>query len=400
MLVSLPPGMSALETAAGAPFGWDPPVTAPPSAKDPMGVLEDLLARALLNPPCRIAFSGGRDSSLLLAAATRAARRHGWEMPIPVTVRYAAAAAEERRWQELVLDHLRLDGQIVVDVAQEHDLVGALATAQLLRHGPLFPANSHVVASLFGEEGGGALVLGNGGDELLARQRWSSLNDVLARRAKPELSDAARLAVALSPAAVQRLFSRRRRAPASWLRPPAVRRIRSIERRDPAEPLRFDRAVRKEARSRVLTVAMSSLRQIGEARGVAVDAPLLDERFVAALANAGGRRGWTNRSTLMRFLANDLLPEELLARPDKAVFTNAVFNEHTHRFAREWSGGGVDPDLVDLEALRQEWLAPEPDFRSALLLQTAWLHDHAGHRPLSFAASTRTSENLRERLDP
>lgn len=376
-MVSLPPGMSALETAVGTPFGWDPPVTARSSAEDPMSVLEDLLGAALQNPPCRVAFSGGRDSSLLLAAAARTARRHGWEMPIPVTVRYAAAAADERRWQELVLGHLRLADQIVVEVAEEHDLVGPLATAQLLRHGPLFPANSHVIASLFGDTGGGALVLGNGGDELLARQRWSGLNDVLARRTRPELSDAARLAVALSPATVQRLFGRRQRSPAAWLRPAAARRFRSIERRDPAEPLRFDRAVRKEARSRVLTVAMSALRQIGAARGVAVDAPLLDERFVAALAKAGGARGWTNRSTLMRFLASDLLPEALLARPDKAVFTNAIFNDHTRGFAKDWSGGGVDTDLVDPEAVRQEWLAPEPDFRSALLLQTAWLHDHA-----------------------
>jgi asparagine synthase (glutamine-hydrolysing) len=369
--------MSALEVAAGMPFGWDPPVPARPEADDPMSALEEVLVAALQDPPCRIAFSGGRDSSLLLAAATRAARRHGLPLPIPVTGRYADAASQEHRWQELVLDHLSLDEHVVVDVADEHDAIGPLATAQLRRHGLLFPPNGHITASLFGDTRGGTLLLGIGGDELLARQRWSRLNDVLARRTRPGLLDPARLAVALSPGRVQKLFGSPGLPPAPWLRPSAVRGVRSLQRREPADPLRFDRAARKAARARVLTVAMKGLRAVGGPAGVSVEMPLLDDRFVAALANAGGPRGWTNRSTVMRFLASDLLPEELLSRPDKAEFTTAFLNEHTRRFAAEWSGGGVDTDLVDAEVLRQAWLSPKPDIRSTLLLQLAWLHDHA-----------------------
>jgi asparagine synthase (glutamine-hydrolysing) len=380
-------GMSALETAAGMPFGFEPPVSTPTGPDGPMRVLEDVLAPAVLDPPCRVAFSGGRDSSLVLAAATCAARRHGCPLPIAVTGRYRDSQADERKWQELVLDHLGLEEHVVVEAGDEHDLIGPVATAHLRRHGVLFPANAHIIASLFGETAGGTLLLGVGGDELLARQRWSALNDMLARRRRPGLTDPARLAVAVAPRTVQRLLTRDRGLPpASWLRPSAVRRVRALERRQPADPLRFDRAVRKAARSRALMVGLRSLRRVGDASGVTVSAPLLDDRFVAALAGAGGARGWTNRATVMRFLAQDLLPDALLSRGDKAVFTTSFFNEHTRRFAKAWSGGGLDTELVDPETVREAWLAPEPDVRSALLLQIAWLHDHR-HEPEVMAMS-------------
>ena len=47
-----------------------------------------VLLRSLQRPPCVVAFSGGRDSAGLLAAATRAARRHGLPLPIPATYRF------------------------------------------------------------------------------------------------------------------------------------------------------------------------------------------------------------------------------------------------------------------------------------------------------------------------
>jgi asparagine synthase (glutamine-hydrolysing) len=385
-------GMSALETAAGLPFGYDPPVSTPPGPEGPMRALEDVLAPAVQDPPCRVAFSGGRDSSLVLAAATRAARRHGCPLPIAVTGRYRDSQADEREWQELVLDHLGLEEHVVVEAGDEHDLIGPVATAHLRHHGVLFPANAHIIASFFGETTGGTLLLGVGGDELLARQRWSSLNDVLARRRRPSLTDPARLAVAVAPGTVQRLLTRDRGLPpASWLQPSAVRRVRALERRRPADPLRFDRAVRKAARARTLMVGLRSLQRVGEAGGVRVGAPLLEERFVAALAGAGGARGWTNRATVMRFLAHDLLPDALLSRGDKAVFTTSFFSEHTRRFAETWSGGGLDTELVDPERVREAWLAPEPDVRSALLLQIAWLHDHRHGREATATSVAGTS---------
>ena len=50
---------------------------------DPRPTLERILLGALQRAPCVVAFSGGRDSSALLAEATRVARVHGLEDPVP-----------------------------------------------------------------------------------------------------------------------------------------------------------------------------------------------------------------------------------------------------------------------------------------------------------------------------
>jgi asparagine synthase (glutamine-hydrolysing) len=52
----------------------------------------------------------------------------------------------------------------------------------------------------------------------------------------------------------------------------------------------------------------------------------------------------------MRHLFGDLLPRAVLERSTRAIFTDAVFTEHTREFARQWNGDGVDTDLVDPEA--------------------------------------------------
>ena len=43
------------------------------------------------------------------------------------------------------------------------------------------------------------------------------------------------------------------------------------------------------------------------------------------------------------------------------------------RPAQAWAGQGVDEAVVDPEALRATWSAPEPDAHTYLLLQAAWL---------------------------
>ena len=77
----------------------------------------------------------------------------------------------------------------------------------------------------------------------------------------------------------------------------------------------------------------------------------------------------------MQAIAGGVLPDEILDRQTKASFDGAYFGSASRGFAERWSGGGVDLELVDPDVLRQEWLEPTPDFRSALPLQLAWLHD-------------------------
>src|SRR5687767_6252 len=75
----------------------------------PVTALQDVLVPALRRPPCVVAFSGGRDSALVLAGAVAAARREGLDEPIAVSVRFPNAPdADESHWQERVVRYLKL----------------------------------------------------------------------------------------------------------------------------------------------------------------------------------------------------------------------------------------------------------------------------------------------------
>jgi asparagine synthase (glutamine-hydrolysing) len=77
----------------------------------------------------------------------------------------------------------------------------------------------------------------------------------------------------------------------------------------------------------------------------------------------------------MNALARDLLPADVVGRESKAYFNRVFFADESRAFAAEWSGRGLDEELVDSEMLRREWLSDVPDIRTALLLQSAWLSD-------------------------
>jgi asparagine synthase (glutamine-hydrolysing) len=370
-----PPGMSPLEVAAGYPVGFGREARPPPVDLAPLAALEEVISGAVRRPPCCVAFSGGRDSSLVLLAATRAAANQGCEPPVALTARFGPASTDEAGWQRLVLDHLRLEGHVVLDVPDELDLLGPVATGELRRRGALFPANTHSLVPLLAHAAGGSLLVGLGGDELLDGHAWTRLNDALARRRRPSASDALRLGAALLPDALRtRLVAARRGLePPRWLREHAASELRRLERAAASEPVRFDRTVDRASRARTVLVALESLKALSAE--VRIEAPLLDRRFVAAVARAGGARGWGDRAAAMHAIAGGLLPEALLNRRDKARFDADYFGAASRRFAERWTGEGVDTTLVDPEALRREWLRAEPDFRSALPMQVAWLHD-------------------------
>jgi asparagine synthase (glutamine-hydrolysing) len=371
--------MSPLEIAAGQPFGFERGGRLPVSSEGPMAVLEAVCLESLRHPPCYVAFSGGRDSSLVLAAAAQAAKREGCPPPIALTFRVRDdARADERSWQELVLRHVGVE-QTVVEITDELDLVGEVAAPELLRRGALFPPNVHVVTFLAAYSGGGSLLLGVGGDQLLGDFRWEQLNDLLARRRSPAWRDVRRLGGGILPARVRgALLERRKPVPRPWLLPEAAAAVRRADREFLAEPVRFDRSVARALRHRGFLMGCANLVEVGASAGVRVVSPLADPRFVAALARAGGARGWGDRERTMRAIAGDALPDALLGRRSKAAFNDAFFGDASRRFAREWSGEGFDPTLVDPEALRRAWLDMDRQFGPALLLQIAWLHDH-GH---------------------
>ena len=106
---------------------------------------------------------------------------------------------------------------------------------------------------------------------------------------------------------------------------------------------------------------------------VAVVSPFLKPEVLAELAVAGGPTGFDSRSLAMRQLFGQLLPDNVLTRESKAEFTGALWGPAVREFAAEWSGEGVDERLVRVEGLRREWLSERPDFRTILLLHSAWV---------------------------
>jgi hypothetical protein len=374
----LPSGITLLEAALGGAVGENG-LDRVPSIQQPDLALAAALLPALRRPPCLIAFSGGRDSSLLLATATRTARAEGLPEPIPVTITFPAdGQTEEAEWQDLALAHVRCTERITVAVDTELDAIGELARGCLRRIGPYEPFDAHFILPLLGHARGGSLVVGVGGDELLAPGRWGHLQRLpfLPERVPPPRTMVAAAVAAMpGPIGVQVLARRAPELP--WIAPSARRRAALLWAADHNDPLRFDAQVRRAGGRRTLHNMIETLNYLAAPDDVVVHAPLLDSGVVRALANAGGAFGFGGRVTATRVLAGpDGLPERLLTRSGKRSFDVPLWGRETRRFAEAWSGTGFDPGVVDAEALRAAWLADTPDHRSGLLLHAAWCHDN------------------------
>jgi hypothetical protein len=377
--------MTPVELVSGTVRGIDP--TATPLLTTPPGLttraaLEEVVRRALRRPPCVVSFSGGRDSSAILAVAAHVARREGLPLPIPVTLRFPGSPdAQEDSWQELVLRHLGIEDWVRLPFDDELDALGPYAQAVLNRHGLLWPANAHAHLPIAGQAPGGTVITGVGGDELLTHDPlWLRVNQVVAGQARIQRRDVLRLAAFFGPKPVRRAGMRyrlRHVPPRPWLRSEAQRAVTADEVNCLlAEPLRWDAAIDQAWwRSRCRRVGAFSLEQVTSVHHTAVCNPFADALVLGAIVREGGRTGFPSRTAVMQHLVGDLLPERLISRRSKAVFTGAFWNRHSAAFAAEWDGSGVDPDLVDVAKLRQIWLGVEgsPDFRTFSLLQSAWL---------------------------
>ena len=153
----------------GLPHG--PPGTLPPPSDPqitPRAALELVVRRALQRPPCGVAFSGGRDSSLVLAVATHVARRDGLPDPVPITRIFPGIAeADEQEFQEAVVRHLGLHDWHRVVFEDELDVVGPIAARHLLAHGVVWPPNIATDVPLVDAVPGGSVLDGEGGDDVL-----------------------------------------------------------------------------------------------------------------------------------------------------------------------------------------------------------------------------------------
>jgi asparagine synthase (glutamine-hydrolysing) len=374
-----------IEVATGLVFGVEAASELPQRQvqETPLAALERVIVPALERPPCLVSFSGGRDSSAVLALAVQLARREGLNLPIPATNRFRGAAdAAESDWQELVVARLGLEDWHRLEFDDELDAVGPVAVRGLERHGLLWPFNAHFHTPLLEAARGGTLLTGIGGDEQLGESSYARANDVLARRVRPVRRDVLRVGFALSPPFVRALALRRSTPePFAWLTERGRRRFVAELAADRArEPRPYDRRVHWWLRSRWVHVGFRSLELLAADAGATIVHPLADASVAAALARLG-RNPPGGRTERMEALFGDLLPPELISRPTKAVFDEAFWRGHSRRFAKGWRGGGTPADLVDEEALRADWSRPVATPQSLTLLQAAWLAE----RPVSRA---------------
>jgi hypothetical protein len=318
---------------------------------DPVTELERVAVRALLRPPCLVSFSGGHDSSLVLAAAARAAWRERLPAPVPVTWRVRdAPAAEESAWQEAVVRALPVTDWIRLPAGDDLDFVGPVATDVLRRHGLLHPANAYFHAPLLAEAAGGTLLTGVGGDQVLGRLRRPRRPSWWPSRAGAVL-------------------------PFGWLRPAAARRVRHGLRREyRARPVRYKSRPAWAWSRRDLELTRLSLALLGRDTDTDVVHPLLDPEFLRAICglrispeSVGGRAG------LLGQVFGGSYPDAVLRPRPKARFTEVFWRRHTRALLAGWDGSGLDPSVVDHARLRLEWDRPQPDLGTAMLVQQVWL---------------------------
>jgi asparagine synthase (glutamine-hydrolysing) len=374
--LSIVTGLTPLDRATGIVLGASRRPEPLPAAVPAPAALEAVLLPALRRGPCLVSFSGGRDSSAVLATATRVARRHGLDDPVPITnVVDGARDADESEWQEAVVAHLGLADWVRLRWDDELDAVGPVAQRVLRRHGLLWPCNAHFHEPLLARAAGGSLLTGFGGDELFLAMGAEVRPGGRARRA-------AMAAFERAPAAVRRPVLRRRRPlHLPWLTPLGKRAATAAAAAHVAgEPSALARRLAWARSQRYLAVAADTLARLGADADVRVVHPLLD-RGVWAAVGARGRR-FADRTEGMRILFGDLLPDPVLARTDKAAFDSVFCGPHTRALAATYEGEGAPRELVDPAGLRTHWAHGEPRPQSLLLLQAAWLARDGGEQRL------------------
>lgn len=382
--------LSPLEVACGLALGVGPagpPVRAQGTVRS---ALAEAILPALRRAPCFVSFSGGRDSSAVLAVATDLARRHGLPLPVPITNRFPEAPkTDETEWQEHVVSHVASDEWLRLAWTDELDLVGPYALKLLSRHGLLWPFNLHFHLPLLEAAAGGSILTGIGGDELLGGSSWARALEVVSGRVRPRPRDALRVGLALSPGLVKRRVIRGR-IPLlfDWLQPrPRELVLDTLAAEIASEPLRAGARGAWLRRHRHLSLGIAHFGAVAKAADVLAVHPLADIHVVEAAVSAPELRHHS-RTAAMQALFGDVLPPALVERATKSSFDGAFWTGHARARAETWDGTGVDDELVAPDALRREWERETPDGRTYLLLQSIAARTLAAARHEPEAIST------------
>ncbi len=383
------PRLDALELHAGTVAGPRRSPLPPAGlriAGPPRCVLDELLIGALAASPCYVLFSGGRDSSVILAAATQAARAHGLPEPIALTARFGALPTTwETDWQERVVRHLNLSEWVRFEAGDQRDALGELATGALLRHGPFWPPNAHSILRYARQVGAATMLSGGGGDELLSRWDWARVPLRQVARLRPRRRALKWGAYYCLPRRVrQRLPRDNRPMRLPWLTEEAHAALteRQLAARKGPPPTNAA-ALERFIESRYLECVRGTIDAFVATTPARLVEPFYDVRLMRSVVAAAPAQGFATRTAALEALFSDLLPTEVLRRATKAEFSAAVWGPATRAFARDWDGRGLDERLVDPSRLRAQWARERPDGRSLMPLQGAWYAQRA-----QLAAST------------
>jgi asparagine synthetase B (glutamine-hydrolysing) len=353
-----------------------PPEPGPPLAGTPREVLEAMLVEPLSKPPCHVAFSGGRDSSAMLAVATHAARKHGLDDPIPLTARLEEHPRTwETEWQELVIGHLGLREWSRLPIVDQLDALGPEASGALRRHGMYWPSQGHSMLVFARHAGGGSMLTGGGGDEVFTS--WSQRRIPLRRliQLRPRRRALKWIAFTrLPPKAQAAYFLNRSPVSTPWLRPGLDRELQQQRRKRALTFTKdWNEVLEGLIKSRYLELLRPVLDTFAADYGVRLLEPFYDPRFVRAMGRAAPHDGYLTRTHALEAHFSDLLPAEVLRRGTKAVFSEVAWGRHARGFVAEWDGSGMDEAIVDVDRLREEWAKERPNARSLGCLHQAYL---------------------------
>jgi hypothetical protein len=83
---------------------------------------------------------------------------------------------------------------------------------------------------------------------------------------------------------------------------------------------------------------------------------------------------------MMRRFFGDVVPDEICRRTRKATFNAVAVGDATRAFLADWTGAGLDPEIIDVEALRAAVTGDVANRFGFLLIQQAWLAVHGRKR--------------------
>jgi asparagine synthase (glutamine-hydrolysing) len=338
-------------------------------------ILTDILRPCLETAPCFVGFSGGRDSTALLSLATHLARERGLPDPVPVTIRFhRRPRADECDWQDLTIAHLGLRRWEILEIDDELDPLGPVASLLLRRLGLFWPPVAHRISPLLETAQGHVLVIGTGGDEVFSPWNTHAARRRLGIRGRSFLSAARRAAFNLLPEGLRIRVNLRRSRGLPWLRPAARREVERryrefLGRRSPF----WADAIGRIPTSRNFELTQSVFEAMARTARVSIVQPFFDLRCIRAIGESAPPKGFASRADAMALHFGDVLPPRMLDRTTKAVFDELHGGRWTRAFAEAWDGSGLDTTLVDAERLREEWLSPRPAYRSLTALNAAWL---------------------------